>query len=153
MTGASILGQMEPWIAKNQPGPGGERPAQDPARGTGAAEHEDDDDLLCSTCGHPITREIHRIAVDDHHEHTFVNPGGFAYRIGCFEMAPGCVELGDPERYFTWFAGYTWQIVACASCRVQLGWIYRRLHTDSFHGLILDRLRPRTPGDRPVAPS
>lgn len=80
--------------------------------------------------------------VNAQHEHRFVNPGGFDYHIGCFAVAPGCVYLGATERYFTWFSGTSWQIAACARCRIQLGWIYRG-GGESFHGLILDRLRPR----------
>jgi len=95
--------------------------------------------ILCRACGLRITEEAYRIAVLDRHEHTFVNPGGFDYTIGCFALAPGCVEIGSPETYFSWFPGYSWQIVECGACRHHLGWRFR-CAGDSFHGLILDRL-------------
>ncbi len=59
------------------------------------------------------------------HAHTFVNPAGFGYVIGCWNAAAGCVHLGSTETAFSWFPGWTWQLAACASCRTHLGWVYR----------------------------
>jgi hypothetical protein len=98
-------------------------------------------DLLCKTCRSRITHEDHRIEVSGGHEHTFVNPGGFLHRIGCFAVATHLRELGRPEDAFSWFPGFTWQIVACKSCRTHLGWIYR-CAGDRFVGLLLDELVP-----------
>lgn len=83
------------------------------------------------------------MAVGGAHEHTFVNPAGFAYVIGCFRSAPGCADRGPPESAFSWFPGWTWQVVACARCHAHLGWHYRNAG-DEFHGLITAALRPRS---------
>ena len=48
-------------------------------------------------------------------------------------------ELGVPEAAFSWFPGYSWQILDCARCRVLIGWRFR-CADDSFYGLIADRL-------------
>jgi hypothetical protein len=96
--------------------------------------------LVCAVCSHRITDEDHRIAVNGGHEHHFVNPAGFAYRVGCFAIAPGCIQLGTPETAFSWFPGWTWQIAACARCRAHLGWLYRNA-AETFHGLIVTALR------------
>ena len=98
------------------------------------------DELRCVACDHPITECAYRTDMMGAHEHTFVNPGGFAYAIGCFAAAPGCAYQGVPDPAFSWFPGWTWQIAVCARCRVHLGWIYR-LAGQQFHGLILAALR------------
>jgi hypothetical protein len=98
-------------------------------------------DLLCKTCRSRITHEDHRIEVNGGHEHTFVNPGGFMHRIGCFAVATHLGELGAPDEAFSWFPGFSWQIVVCKTCRTHLGWIYR-CADDRFVGLLLDELVP-----------
>ncbi|HLL22348.1 MAG TPA: cereblon family protein [Kofleriaceae bacterium] len=105
-----------------------------------AIEDRDDDALRCARCEHHITERAFRIAVSGAHEHTFVNPAGFAYRIGCFAAAPGATSAGPLETAFSWFPGWAWQVVACARCQAHIGWLYR-LADQQFHGLILDRLR------------
>jgi predicted RNA-binding Zn-ribbon protein involved in translation (DUF1610 family) len=106
-------------------------------RGTGTT---DDDDLHCVACGHRITSRSYRIEMGGAHEHTFVNPGGVVHHIGCFIAAPGCVQIGEPQSAFSWFPGWSWQIVLCGRCRAHLGWIYR-CPPDQFHGLIVAALR------------
>ena len=96
--------------------------------------------LRCAACDHPITERAYRSEMAGAHEHTFVNPGGFDYRIGCFAAAPGCAYQGATESAFSWFPGWSWQIAVCARCRTHLGWIYRLAH-QQFHGLILAALR------------
>jgi hypothetical protein len=96
--------------------------------------------LVCAACSHRITDRIHAMAMSGAHEHTFVNPGGYQFHIGCFRAAPGCVHLGVPEQAFSWFPGWTWQIAACGRCRAHLGWIYR-LGNEQFHGLVIAALR------------
>lgn len=95
--------------------------------------------LVCAACRHRITGQRDRIRVKDRHEHTFVNPGGFVYHIGCFGQAPGCVLVGTPSAELTWFAGYVWTVAHCRGCSRHLGWQFR---SDSarFYGLVLDRL-------------
>lgn len=95
--------------------------------------------LACARCLREVTTSAARIALAGGHEHTFTNPAGFRYRIGCFAKAVGCVAVGAPSTYWTWFPGYSWQIEECGACREHLGWLFRS--ADSlFHGLILDRL-------------
>ncbi len=99
-----------------------------------------DESLYCAACGHRISERAFRIEMSGAHEHLFVNPAGFQYRIGCFAAAPGCMHGGPTESAFSWFPGWAWQVAACAQCRAHLGWIYR-LGDQRFHGLILDNLR------------
>jgi hypothetical protein len=95
--------------------------------------------LRCSSCGHRVTTERERISVMDAHQHTFVNPGGYVFHIGCFRNAPGCLEAGFSTEENTWFLGYSWSYALCEGCFAHLGWFYVSAE-ESFFGLILDRL-------------
>lgn len=105
-----------------------------------ATSEEDDGTLRCATCEHRISDRAYRMEMGGAHEHTFVNPGGFVYTIGCFVAAPGCVHAGVPEEAFSWFPGWSWQVAECGRCRTHLGWVFR-CAGEQFHGLILAALR------------
>lgn len=96
--------------------------------------------LVCATCEHAITDDGHRIEMAGSHEHTFVNPAGFSFHIGCFAAAPGAARIGRAESAFSWFPGWAWQIVVCARCATHLGWRYHNAGSELF-GLILAALR------------
>lgn len=96
--------------------------------------------IVCEACGFAITAENHRIAIDDSHRHTFFNPSGIVYELGCFSRAPGCSITGEATSEFTWFAGYRWRFALCGKCREHLGWRYESA-AGSFFGLILSKLR------------
>lgn len=95
--------------------------------------------LFCRECGHYITSKDQIIEVDGQHYHTFFNPAGVVYEIGCFSSASGCQRYGPPSSEFTWFAGYTWQMSLCAVCQCHLGWFFRSIDA-SFYGLIVKNL-------------
>lgn len=94
--------------------------------------------LNCAHCRHVITYPDERIEISGQHAHTFSNPHGIEFIIGCFACAPGAAEHGPGTEFWSWFAGYRWQISQCRQCAVHLGW--RFANGDSFYGLILDRL-------------
>lgn len=95
--------------------------------------------LLCAACGHHVTSRKDQIVVHGAHQHTFANPHGMVYRIGCFAAAPGACGSGLETSDFTWFEGYVWQVQGCGGCGVHLGWRFSRTG-HQFHGLIVDRL-------------
>lgn len=95
--------------------------------------------LLCRRCGHPVTSPRQRIEKGGSHRHTFANPSGIVFEIGCFGQADGCGPSGMASDEFSWFAGYHWQIVICRRCLDHLGWLFLS-PGDRFFGLILDRL-------------
>jgi hypothetical protein len=101
---------------------------------------EEDKGLYCTACGFRITSWGERISVDGAFEHTFVNPGGYVYRIGCFRQAPGCFDAEEPTDEHSWFKGCAWQYAVCGGCLAHLGWVYTSAAGERFHGLILDRL-------------
>jgi hypothetical protein len=96
--------------------------------------------ILCRDCLHPVTRPAERIGIDGSHRHTFANPHGIVFEIGCFRMAEGCARIGPRSDEFAWFAGYTWQVGVCAACLVHIGWHFAATGGGDFYGLILDRL-------------
>lgn len=96
--------------------------------------------LVCRQCGRHITDESRRISIDGAHRHTFANPHGLVYDIGCFSSATGCLGAGPTSSEFTWFKGYSWQIVVCTGCMTHLGWLFLSSGEHYFFGLIVDRL-------------
>jgi hypothetical protein len=107
----------------------------------GAAESADEArGLVCAACLSTVSHPSQRIPVQGQHEHTFVNPAGFVYRIGCFATASGACPFGVPSEEHTWFAGYAWRMAVCGGCGEHLGWLFEG-SGPSFWGLILEKLR------------
>ena len=101
---------------------------------------EEEQYILCRQCHQAITRPAERISVQGAHQHTFANPHGIVFEIGCFKYARGCGYAGPPSTEFTWFSGYAWRVSFCTLCMTHLGWVFIADSGDSFHGFILDRL-------------
>ena len=98
------------------------------------------DAIVCRRCGHEITAQNERVIRDGAHAHTFANPEGIVFDIGCFREAWGCGVVGPSSSEFTWFPGTEWQIAVCTHCLAHLGWRFLSADSSDFHGLILDRL-------------
>jgi len=96
--------------------------------------------FLCRQCNLVITDSAEIIEVAGGHQHTFVNPEGIVFEIGCFRNAPGCGYVGPAREEFTWFKGFKWRVGVCRRCLTHIGWLYIARDKESFHGLILDRL-------------
>ncbi len=87
-----------------------------------------------------VTSENQQISVNGSHSHTFFNPAGIVYELGCFRNALGCGAVGEATMEFTWFAKHSWRFGLCLSCETHLGWLYETVE-QAFYGLILTRLR------------
>jgi hypothetical protein len=101
---------------------------------------EEDEYILCRQCRQVITRPTERIAMTGSHRHTFANPHGIVYEIGCFRSAQGCGYTGPATDEFSWFKGFSWRIAVCRTCLTHLGWLFISTSNVQFNGLILDRL-------------
>ena len=126
---------------RQPPGPPPDRPASRP--GTADADQRSphaEAVLLCRECLHPIARPADRIGVQGRYRHTFANPHGLVFEIGCFQNAPGCGAVGPASDEFTWFPGHRWRVCICAACLVHLGWVFLPGAGAGFYGLILERL-------------
>ncbi len=93
----------------------------------------------CKECATEITSPAAEAARSGKHSHTFFNPQGVVYNIGCFARAENLIIQSEPSNEFSWFAGYAWQVVACSQCGAHLGWLFGN-ENDSFFGLILTAL-------------
>lgn len=125
---------LEALQQEEQPG----KPAQTPDTRRRARRRRERP-VRCVRCGHPVTTHEQRITVADKEVHTCANPLGKVFVIGCFRAAPGCVPFGEVSTFWSWFPGHAWQAVLCGVCGAHLGWRFQG-ETDSFFGLILDRL-------------
>lgn len=96
--------------------------------------------VLCRQCRHILTTPAERINVQGAHRHTFINPQGFVYEIGCFRTVTGCGYAGPATKEWSWFVGYRWRIAVCNRCLGHLGWIYLSNGNSVFYGLILSRI-------------
>ena len=73
-------------------------------------DSKDKEYILCRQCRRIITTPAERIDVQGVHRHTFANPQGIIYEIGCFRAATGCVYAGPATTEWSWFAGYSWRV-------------------------------------------
>jgi hypothetical protein len=99
--------------------------------------------IVCRNCGNTITTPERMISVNEQHIHTFTNPAGITYDIGCFSSASGCIVYGQPTLEHTWFEGFSWSLSLCSHCLVHLGWYYQS-ENENFFGLIMDQLADST---------
>jgi hypothetical protein len=134
-------GSSPPTRILRQPGddPGGGRQADSGVAEQDAKLPEEEAYIVCRQCRQAITRNEERFSIQGGHRHTFANPHGLVFEIGCFRNALGCGYAGPASDEFTWFAGYRWQVCFCSGCLTHLGWLFTSAG-DAFHGLILDRL-------------
>ena len=96
--------------------------------------------ILCRACSHTVTSSRCAIEVEGKHQHTFFNPAGVIFEIGCFAEAIGCQSLGEASTYFAWFPGCAWRFAICGACQIHLGWEFLTPSDTTFHGLIRNRL-------------
>ena len=95
---------------------------------------------LCKQCHNRITNLESRVSINGKHCHAFANPSGIVFEIVCFSATRGYTLSGNPSYEFTWFAGYSWQIMICANCHAHLGWLFQNKTSAAFFGLISDKI-------------
>jgi len=99
--------------------------------------------FLCYLCKVKITEKKYIISVSGGTPyHTFTNPYGFSYNVMTVSFCEMIRESTGPVLEHTWFPGYTWSILSCASCSEHLGWRFASPDRQpaSFYGLIRDKL-------------
>jgi hypothetical protein len=95
--------------------------------------------FTCFLCENRIARTEARVQIEGMSEHMHVNPHGIVFHVLCVAEAPGCAGAGEWLSYWSWFRGYSWQILLCRVCGNHLGWLFRS-DSHEFAGLIKDRL-------------
>lgn len=116
------------------------RPKSKPDSKTKSSTKRKKGDLYCNSCKIKITSNRFKIKINDFYEHTFPNPNGIVFHIGCFREAQSILRLGNPSTEWSWFPGFSWEVVACANCASHLGWYYESSAKSFFFGFILGRL-------------
>jgi hypothetical protein len=119
---------------------GGGKPKKSPEEKPQEKVSDFEEFILCRQCHQVLTTPSERIAIQGSHQHTFANPHGIVFQIGCFRSVQGCGYVGPPTTEWSWFKGFSWRIVVCRMCLTHLGWFYASSGNGSFVGLILDRL-------------
>ncbi|MBU0729510.1 MAG: hypothetical protein KKE17_07300 [Proteobacteria bacterium] len=110
---------------------------QDETRGRDEIDYR----ILCKRCNFQITSAKKKIEINGAHRHTFYNPEGVIYDIGCFSSAKGSHNHGGKSFYFTWFEGYSWCFSVCSSCLTHLGWYFEHSRdAGGFYGLVTSKL-------------
>lgn len=143
----TVSGHWQPAEIPSQPGDGVLRLLKEPVPGewevveAGDADEEvsGGEGIFCRRCGNRVTGEASRIPVNGSHTHTFFNPAGILFELGCFRKAPGCAVQGEASGLFSWFAGYRWRIALCGKCAAHLGWRFENRDA-TFFCLILSHL-------------
>lgn len=125
---------------KSTPDGGGEASSTDEAARSSSRIRENGAELLCRHCRALVTTRGEAIEVEGRHQHTFFNPSGLLFEIGCFALAPGCLVSGAPTSEFAWFKGTRWQYSSCSGCGAHLGWRFLTSGGGAFFGLISNRL-------------
>ncbi len=105
------------------------------------ANDEFNEDILCLHCDTSITANKYKIIQHNNHHHTFANPSGKRYTLGCFSDAQNTKSIGRPTEEWSWFSGYAWTICLCANCNTHLGWRFDKPGEQSFFAFILDQLK------------
>ncbi|MFC1668839.1 cereblon family protein [Spirochaetota bacterium] len=95
--------------------------------------------IICKFCQNIITSPQNIIEINGQHSHTYKNPAGHIFTIGCFKEAAGCKVFEEPTLEYTWFSGFTWCFAICSNCNSHLGWFYES-GDNKFYGLILKNL-------------
>ena len=100
---------------------------------------QEEEIIICALCNNHVTDPSRQIIVNNSFHHTFANPYGHVFEIGCFKDAEGCNPASISSTEFPWFTGYSWKIGACSYCSTHLGWIFSS-ESDQFFGLIIEKL-------------
>ena len=81
---------------------------QDNGLPAASIEEETKEDMLekeeyirCRQCRNIIASPDDRIAIQGAHRHTFANPHGIVFEIGCFKGVKGCGHVGAPSDEFS----------------------------------------------------
>lgn len=130
---------LSPLLLKTEP-PQSQGPKSYKQTEADTEEHDEEAWFLCRSCHQKITRPSDQIKIQNQHRHTFANPSGVVFEIGCFATAEGFSFMGPASTEFTWFSGFSWRITICASCLNHIGWFFSSNAGDSFFGFIVDQL-------------
>lgn len=103
--------------------------------------------FVCKICKNTISQQHCLFSIQGNTPyHTFYNPNHHRFDIMILSHCQSLLDLSPPSLEYTWFAGYTWVILCCASCYEHLGWRFENAekHLQQFFGMIQDKLEIAT---------
>ena len=117
---------------------------QDPSEEFEADEFDDGEATLqCAYCQMVISHTQHVFHGAD--AGVFANPHGHVFDILTVDAVNPLKTHGKGTTAFTWFSGYSWQIVSCMGCGTHMGWRYQAVEPNRtptvFWGLLRNHLK------------
>lgn len=81
------------------------------------------DRVRCKICRTIIGKRSDMLVMSDEGPlGAYVNPHGYVHEIMTLYKAVGLALMGSAVKEDSWFPGYAWTIVYCATCECQMGW-------------------------------
>jgi len=92
--------------------------------------------VTCLQCSNVISENCQKLFKE-----TFTNPLGIVHHI--FKVRDAKNIYIDPLKFYeySYYPGYSHQIIYCSACQQHLGWRYTKSSPDIFYGLLDNSLR------------
>ncbi|XVE97601.1 hypothetical protein REPUB_Repub03eG0033400 [Reevesia pubescens] len=96
--------------------------------------------IRCKICQTVIARRSDMLVMSsDGPLGAYVNAHGNVHEVMTFCKATGLALRSQPVKEYSWFPGYAWTIIKCASCETHMGWFFtatnEKLKPKSFWGI------------------
>uniref|UniRef100_A0A182PJ24 Protein cereblon n=1 Tax=Anopheles epiroticus TaxID=199890 RepID=A0A182PJ24_9DIPT len=110
--------------------------------------------FICKRCESEIANYDDMFAMSKQGVQTsYCNPAGYVHDTLTVHKTKenSTLPVERPSTNFSWFPGYSWQIIVCANCRQHLGWKFvaekRNVLPKSFYGLSGTNITVKSHGD------
>ncbi|KAL3085173.1 hypothetical protein niasHS_010242 [Heterodera schachtii] len=81
------------------------------------------DSIVCSNCAQSLCNVSDIVNLSTGSNSTlFTNSHGFVHDLFTIKKVSGILLNGQPSTEFSWFPGYAWTVMQCATCGHHLGW-------------------------------
>ena len=81
--------------------------------------------LVCISCHYPVCGASDIFSMSEEGvTAAYVNPQGYVHQIITVRKANNVVCHGEPTTEHSWFPGFSWEIVSCATCGAHIGWFF-----------------------------
>ena len=125
-----------------RPPGGGATPGSERDAGSDAElDAGDERAIRCRSCGNRVSEAESRTApTGAGSSFVFANPAGRVFELVTVAAARGVISVGEPTHEHTWFPGFAWRTILCASCHSHLGWRFDATSPPPFWGLIVSEI-------------
>uniref|UniRef100_A0A182JW43 Protein cereblon n=1 Tax=Anopheles christyi TaxID=43041 RepID=A0A182JW43_9DIPT len=114
--------------------------------------------FICKRCESEIANYDDMFAMSKQGVQTsYCNPAGYVHDTLTVHKTKenSTLPVDRPSTNFSWFPGYSWQIIVCANCRQHLGWKFvaekKNVLPKSFFGLSGTNITVKSHGDLKMA--